>query len=281
MNFTLSFAPTKSPIDEVAFVGYLTNDEQMAPALLQLRQRLARLPTVARGGGGTFVTGVGAVDELLPASGLSRGAVHEVLAAEPTAGGALAFALLLMRGATDATATNALEAGHIAWCDPQRELYPFGLRDRGVDLSRLVLLRPRGRADEVWAVAEALRCRGVAVVVAAPPALSRVEARRLQLAAERGGGVGLFLRPTNKSAGHYAAATRWRVEPAPGDEASRRFYVSLIHGHGGRVHNSVLLEVCRETNCVRATDELAHRSPAQAPAVPIVATPILPQRRPA
>src|SRR2546423_471989 len=72
-----------------------------------------------------------------------------------------------------------------------------------------------------------------------PPRLTRVGARRLQLAAEAGGGVGLLLRPA-RSAQHYAAATRWLVAPTCGEASVQRWRVELVHGHGGRVGRAVL-----------------------------------------
>ncbi|MBV8782398.1 MAG: hypothetical protein JO353_13465, partial [Phycisphaerae bacterium] len=103
--------------------------------------------------------------------------------------------------------------------------------------------------------------------IATPPKLSRIEARRLQLAAEEGGGIGLLLRSKRAVNEPYAAATRWLVEPARGNQQMRRWKVQLIHGHGGRIGQSVLLEMCRETNLVRAADSLANRS-NQTPANP-------------
>src|SRR5690606_12186007 len=100
--------------------------------------------------------------------------------------------------------------------------------------------------------------------------LSRVEARRLQLAAERGGGAGIFLRPLDRFASTYAAATRWLVEPASPASSSlksggfyQRWMLQLLHGHGGQLSARILLEVCRETDRVRATEVVVDR-PAQA-----------------
>jgi hypothetical protein len=95
----------------------------------------------------------------------------------------------------------------------------------------------------------------------------------LQLSAERGGGVGLLLRPARgpESACH-AATTRWLVRPAAGERTLQRWSIQLIHGHGGRVGQTVILECSRETHHitvrarqtdpVRQTGELAHRPAA-------------------
>jgi hypothetical protein len=140
-------------------------------------------------------------------------------------------------------------------------------------MERLFLRRPKNTADEIWALAECLGCRGVGVTVAQPPPLSRVEARRLQLAAERGGGVGLLLRPNGGAASaHHAAATRWLVEPAPGERTVQRWKVRLIYGHGGHLQESIYLECARDfwrqrgrdgtVDRVRAVARLADRPPA-------------------
>jgi hypothetical protein len=115
----------------------------------------------------------------------------------------------------------------------------------GVPLERLFLLRPKNDADAVWAVAECLAARGVRAVVMQADRLSRVQARKLQLAAERGGSVGLLLRP-EQSAIHYAAVTRWRVTSVPGEPGIQRWRLELLHGHGGQIGSHVILEICRD-----------------------------------
>lgn len=229
---------------------------------------------------GSFNTGLAALDELLPSGGFARGAMHELLFAPPDPR-PLFLATLLAKRASDplgqesgvrgqesgdpqpldgpapASAPSS-GAGALVWLDPERDIYPPALAAMGVSLDRLYLVRSKV-AEQAWAVAECLRCRGVAAVVAAPPRLSRVEARRLQLAAERGGGVGLLLRPAGKASTEFAAATRWIVSPAPGERTLQRWKVQLIHGHGGRVGKTVFLEYSRETRTVRASETVADR----------------------
>jgi protein ImuA len=207
----------------------------------------------------TFSTGLDVLDALAPSNAFARGTIHELLFA-PADGEPRFFAAVL---AQHASAKRRLP---IIWSDPRGELYPPAMAAMGIDLRQLYLLRPPTPADETWAIAECLRCKGVGAVVAVPQVLSRVEARRLQLAAETGGGVGLLLRPMRKRSMHYAATTRWLVAPAPGERSVQRWKIQLLHGHGGRVGETVFLEYCRETHSLRATEQLADR-PA-APATP-------------
>ena len=231
--------------------------------LLQALGGQADVPSAKR----TFMTGLAALDGLAPNGSFVRGAVHEALS-DPHAPPPRSFALLLARSALAADPRDPMadEGGLVVWSDPAADLYPPAVAAGGVPLDRLLLLRPPSSREEIWAVAECLRCPAVVAVVAAVPKLTRVEARRLQLAAERGGGVGLLLRP--RSADVYAAATRWLVAPAAGDADAQRWDVQLVHGHGGRVGQHCLLEACRETNAVRAVEPLADRTAAATPAVP-------------
>lgn len=218
-----------------------------------------------------FATGFDELDALAPAKRFARGAVHEVLS-EAGQGRAIFFAMLLARAACGITPAP-LPHGAIIWCDPAGEIYPPALAAFGIPLQRMFLLKTHSDRETVWAVAECLRCKGVGAVVAAPAPLSRIEARRLQLAAERGGGAGVLLRPARgRGSTCHAAATRWLVRPVPGERTLQRWSVQLIHGHGGRVGQNVILECSRENHRlsvrpapadpVRQVAELAHRSPA-------------------
>jgi protein ImuA len=195
----------------------------------------------------SIYTDLPAIDELL-SHGLARGAIHEVLWM-PRHPVPKFFALLMARAA----------AGVIVWCDPRRTLYPPAVAAAGIPLEKLFLLHPQNQREQSWAVTECMRCKGVSATIAQMSKLSRIEARRLQLAAEKGGGIGILLRPMDRHAEIYAAATRWLVAPAPGLRTVQRWKIQLIHAHGGRVGNTVILEHHRETNTLRAAEPLGDR----------------------
>ncbi len=206
--------------------------------------------------GRVFRTGLEALDGLAPAGAFACGTVHELLSRQEFR--PLFVALLLAKGA--ASSGQKTQGGPIVWCDPKSELYPPALAAAGVSLRQLFLLRPQTPADQIWAIAECLGCKGVGATVATLGKLSRIEARRLQLSAERGGGVGILLRPMGTMSANYAATTRWLVEPAAGERTVQRWKIQLLHGHGGRIGQTVFLEVCRETDHVRAVESLEPRS---------------------
>ena len=202
----------------------------------------------------SFPTHLPAVDALLPGGTMVCAAVHEILYA-PSDGPALFFALLLAGAATPIANPKP-----IVFCDPHHLLYPPALAMAGVSLDQLLLLHPKDSAQEIWALAQCLACKAVGVTIAAVGRLTAIQARRLQLAAEHGGGIGILLRPLSATNSNYAAATRWLVQPTTGTPTLQRWKIQLIHGHGGRIRQTVILEYCRETHHVRAATELADRS---------------------
>lgn len=209
--------------------------------------------------------GIAGMDELLGPSGLARGAIHEVLS-PARRGVPRLFALLLARA--------ALGSGAIVWCCEKEEdtregfastgtWYPPAAAALGIPADRLILLKPGDAKQTLWALAECLRCKGVSVTIARlRRPLGSIDARRLQLAAEAGGGIGVLLRSVRSaqsvaSAGHYAAATRWLVEPAPGEAIVQRWKITLLHGgfvssasQGGHLDSTLGLEVHRETHAI-------------------------------
>lgn len=233
-------------------------------------------PALSSGGS---TTGLPALDRLLPAGALALGAVHEVLWDEARHHPRPLFVAALFAraasgegsgfgvrgseqsqrregarsettGGKPGSAIGPLRTRHsglgtLIWADPRGDLYPPALASAGIPLDRLLLLRA-APADLVWALARCLGCRGVGATVAEVGRLTRVQARRLRLAAERGGGAGVLVRPLGPASAEHAAVTRWLVEPAPGSRTVQRWKIQLIHGHGGLLRHPVYLERSRD-----------------------------------
>jgi protein ImuA len=188
--------------------------------LRHLRQALATLDKdkgFSLVGEELLTLGLPAVDAAL-GGGLACAALHELAPAAPAqfgtaAGFALALAALHTAGGRSAllvqTDFTALEAG---------APYGSGLDCFGLPMERLIVLRVPRPVDALWACEEALKSRGVAVVIAELPeageAADFTATRRLTLAARAGGGLGLLLRHRPLPIA-TAATTRWQVAAAP------------------------------------------------------------------
>jgi hypothetical protein len=176
----------------------------------------------------TISTGFAALDRLLPGGGLHCGTLAEWIPRD--GGGATTLALAVARNACG-------ETGTLVVVDRRRTFYPLAAAACGIDLSRLLLVRPQHDRDETWAIDQALRSGGASAVLAWPDRLDDHLFRRLQLAAEAGDAVGLFLRPVRAIAEPSWAEVRWLVEPLPSlpshaADASRGVQLTLLRAPG-------------------------------------------------
>ena len=195
-------------------------------------------------------TGVAALDALLPDGAFRPGMLIEWIVAEAGSGAAR-----LMLPA----AVGALEkGGALVVIDERREFYPPAGARLGLDLARTIVVRPRNRRETIWTCEQALRCTGVAATLGWIDNLPDRVFRRLQLAAEQGGGVGLLVRPGAARHAPTWADQRWQVQALPGDAPhGRRLRVELLHCRGGAAGNVVDLEISDETGDVRVAPMLA------------------------
>jgi protein ImuA len=188
--------------------------------IAKLRDEIRRIERRPARREGCVPCGLPAVDSVLPGGGFPRGALAELAGGAASGKTAVALAVFAALGPGDLA----------AYVDGRGELYPPAAAERGVDLARLLVVRPlrtkpaalvpasaarvgapadgaraRGLLEEgaragLWA-AEALLASGafaaVAVDVPMPRSLRGADAvaRRLQAAAEKGGAVGLWLGP--------------------------------------------------------------------------------------
>ena len=102
-------------------------------------------------------------------------------------GGATLLAVLAAREA-------ARDGGVIVVIDRDQQFYPPAAAAWGIPLARTILLRPTNSRDADWALDQTLRTPGVAAVLDWPRKLDPRAQRRLQLAAETCGVVGLLVR---------------------------------------------------------------------------------------
>jgi protein ImuA len=105
--------------------------------------------------------------------------------------------------------------GPVLWVLRRHDLFAPGLAMAGLDPDRLLLVEA---GKQVLAVMEeGLRHAGLAAVLGELPATpSLTQSRRLHLATEQGGGLGLLLRrDATANAPPTAALTSWRVTPLP------------------------------------------------------------------
>jgi len=161
------------------------------------------------------------------------------------------------RGKVETVERRNGEMGHgggdcrrpIVVVDAYGDFYPPGVVPFGISLDRLIVLRVRNEKDALWATEQSLRCSAVAAVVAPLERIDERDSRRLQLAAETTGCVGIVLRPMHRR-GKSFAAVQMLVEGSDEGKGSRD---SALGGQAPGIEGS------------RARDEAIPISSGQAP----------------
>jgi protein ImuA len=152
-------------------------------------------------------TGFPGLDRLLAGRGLKPGTLVEWRGGRGGSGAlttALAVAGRLVR-----------DDGALVVLDAHRDFYPVGAAGLGVPLERTIVVRTDDPAGALWAWEQSLRAPGVMVTLGRLKEVNDRTARRLQLAAEAGGGFGFLVRPPDTKAATWAA-TRIVVEGIAG-----------------------------------------------------------------
>jgi protein ImuA len=195
---------------------------------------------------GSLRLGVPALDDALQ-GGLAWGALHELApASELQLGSAFGFGLAIAARAVASGRRRAAQVLCIATDYAAFEggaPYGVGLDCFGLPMDRLLILRVAHARDALWGFEEALKCPALAAVLAELPqagdAADLIATRRLSLAAQAGGGLGLLLRHRPAPL-PSAALTRWQVAGALsqpdrfGGLGGTRFDLSLHRNRRGR-----------------------------------------------
>lgn len=210
--------------------------------LAALKAKIAALEAGGRADSESLPFGAAAIDACLPGGGLPLGQWHELLGVgmETEIGASpAAFAAL--------TAAPLARRGQAVWILRRDDLFAPGLVGLGFPAERLIQVCARDE-DEALAVSEdALSTLGVAAVFAEVEGVNLTSGRRLQLACEKHGATGFIIRrrpyggQARKESAGSAAATRWKITPAPSEPGSGEFglgpprwRVELERCRGGR-----------------------------------------------
>src|SRR5882672_952810 len=169
------------------------------PVLKALRERIQCLEGGAARHRTVLPFGINAIDQHLPEGGLALGALHEV------AGGG--------NGAIDGAAAALFTAGiaartrgRVLWCVTRQDLFAPALALAGLASDRVIYVEAGDEKSVLACFEEGLRHGrlhgglhgGFGAVVAEVARLSMTASRRLQLAAEGSGAIGIAIRPFNR-----------------------------------------------------------------------------------
>jgi protein ImuA len=153
--------------------------------------------------------GLGMLNEAFPQGSLPLGAIHEFLSG----------------GAESAAATTGFISGLLAplmkkggavlWIGSSRMIFPPALKMFSIEPERIIFIDLPKERDVLWAMEEALKCNGLAAVIAEIPELSFTASRRFQLAVEQSRVTGFIMRTNLRSLHPNASVSRWKINSLP------------------------------------------------------------------
>jgi cell division inhibitor SulA/protein ImuA len=135
-------------------------------------------------------TGRSALDARLPGGGWPRSSLVEVLLDEPGLGEVQLFLPALVH-----SQRVEGETPWLVWIAPPHEPFAPALAQHGIDLDRLWVVRPVSATEALWAAEQALASGVCAAVLLWLKGSDDRWLRRLKLAAEAGGTLGVLFRP--------------------------------------------------------------------------------------
>lgn len=181
-------------------------------------------------------------------------------------------------GVVDGAAAALFAAGIVArldgwvlWCLTRPDLFAPALAQAGLDPDRVIYVEAGDELAVLACFEEGLRHGALTAVVAEVARLSMTASRRLQLAAESSGTLGIALRRWRRPAEAAdfglptAAVTRWRITavpsarlPVPG-VGRARWLVELMRVRSGESADWIV-EACDEEGRLGVPADLGHGS---------------------
>ncbi len=164
-------------------------------------------PTIAKANS----IGLGPLEAAFPNGVFPTGTIHEMLCYNLTNTAATCGLL------SGLVAALMSQGGTCIWIGTSRKLYPSALNAFGVDAARFIFIDVQRERDILWVMEEALKCEGLAAVVAEIREVSFAQSRRLQLAVESSKVTGFLLRTDPKKLSATTCMARWQVTPLPSE----------------------------------------------------------------
>jgi protein ImuA len=158
---------------------------------------------------GENALGLGLIESAFPNGIFATGAIHEFESthAEEAAATFGFVSALLSKLLTDNRPC--------LWVCQHRTLFPLSAKKYHISPDRLIFVEAATDQEVLWVMEEALRCDGLAAVVAEITRVTFAQSRRLQLAVEKSKVTGLLLRSAHKM-DTLASIAKWRITPLPG-----------------------------------------------------------------
>ena len=174
-------------------------------------------------------TGYSSLDARLPGGGWPTASLIEVLLDNTGLGEVQLFLPALVEYQRRSGQGRTDEAPWLVWIAPPHEPYAPALAQQGIELGRFLVVQPASATEALWAAEQALGSGVCAAVFLWLKGTDDRWLRRLKLAAEAGGALGVLFRPERHRFESSPATLRLAVTS---DEHEMR--LDLLKVQGGR-----------------------------------------------
>ncbi|WP_018616611.1 ImuA family protein [Segetibacter koreensis] len=153
-----------------------------------------------------FDGGLGFIKQAFPGASFPLAAIHE----------------FFCTGEEDVSASAGFIAGIVSaimrkggvtlWICSSQMIFPPALKAFGIEPDKIIFIYLQKEKEILWAMEEALKCEGLAAVIAQTQEISFTASRRFQLAVEQSRVTGFIIRrnPRNLAT---TCVTRWKITP--------------------------------------------------------------------
>jgi protein ImuA len=152
-----------------------------------------------------------AIKNAFPNAAFPLGAVHELISdnaedAAVTSGFIAAILASIMKN-----------AGSCIWINRSQSVFPPALKSFGISPDNIIFIYLKKEKEVLWAMEEALKCKGLSAVIGEVQDLSFNASRRLQLAIEQSQVTGFIVRRNPRNLNTTACLARWKITSLPGE----------------------------------------------------------------
>jgi len=156
-----------------------------------------------------LLIGLGPLERTFPNGVFPQGVIHEFISCNRSES---AVSCGFIAGLLGKLMKNS---GICIWISSFQTLFPASFKCFGVIPESIVFVSMKKERDVLWAMEEALKCKGITAVLAEINQLDFVQSRRLQLAVEKSGVTGFVLQHNPRMLQATACAARWKITSLP------------------------------------------------------------------
>lgn len=155
--------------------------------------------------------GLGPVRKAFPNQQVPVSVLHEFICQQPES-------LSATNGFINAFLSSLMQKGNAAlWISSSHRTFPAAMPLFSVQPHRIIFVHVPKEKDVLWVTEEALKCNGLAAVIAETKDLGFTASRRLQLVIEQSLVTGFLLRPQPRVLTPNVCAARWNITPLPSE----------------------------------------------------------------